>query len=441
MIPSLPAQASSTLLPAAEMALNPHPGDPDGLDFGALLDLGALSAPAQPAPALTGTESLAAPADLPGALPVGGKILPVDLPPAASPQTGAGPAPSMAIEHQPVFPPRIVTRIAADPESPVSEEPGAETEAGAEQTTRNDPPIQQPAPPLPKPVIVPLAVPVPGVPTRGQLRDHDGPEIASRSTMPSAHTALPFPARTAESRVQMEQPRRPALSVNVSKPDQVVPSPASAQALAPAPSVDKLAPVAQRQEAQFSLALPAARQSTIRSEPAQVPVAGTEAVQPQLAQPQYQPPAAPGAGSGLQTDAAPRPHDFAGLIDRLVAARDAVQPQAVSIAVQHADFGEISLRLRHDGEALSVSLASADPDFARIASTATPPVMQALAAEAPGQGNARPEQSATGNAGTGGSAAQSRGGSAERREDQPRQQPRTEHRAPERGNPRGGIFA
>ncbi|HEX4848654.1 MAG TPA: hypothetical protein VFV30_10960, partial [Novosphingobium sp.] len=345
MIPPLPAQTSSTLLPATEMVFNPHPGDPEGLDFGALLDLGAQSAPTQPAPALPGAESLAAPADLPGALPVGGKILPVELPPTASPQAGADPAPSMAIEHQPVFLPRIVARTAADPESPVREEPAAKAESGAEQTTRNDPPIQQPLPPTPQPVIVALAAPVPAVPTSGQLRDRDGPDIASRPTVSSAHTTSPFPARTAEPRVQMEQPRPPALSVTASKPDPVVPSPASPQALAPPASADKLAPVAQRQETQFSLALPAARQSTARTDPAQVPVAGTEAAQPQLALPQYQPPATPaasGARPSLQTDAAPRPHDFAGLIDRLVAARDAVQPQAVSIAVQHADFGEIS---------------------------------------------------------------------------------------------------
>jgi len=39
--------------------------------------------------------------------------------------------------------------------------------------------------------------------------------------------------------------------------------------------------------------------------------------------------------------------------------------------VQHADFGQVSLNFRHDPDGLSVSAASADPDFARAVQAAT----------------------------------------------------------------------
>ncbi|HEY6868368.1 MAG TPA: hypothetical protein VI199_01310, partial [Novosphingobium sp.] len=70
-----------------------------------------------------------------------------------------------------------------------------------------------------------------------------------------------------------------------------------------------------------------------------------------------------------------RPHDFAGLVDRLVAARDAAQtglPQTVHVSVNNADFGQISLNFSHDRNGLAVSVASADPEFARAVQAAIP---------------------------------------------------------------------
>lgn len=68
------------------------------------------------------------------------------------------------------------------------------------------------------------------------------------------------------------------------------------------------------------------------------------------------------------------PHDFAQLIDRLVAARESTQPQAATLALAHAEFGQVELRFANDGGGLSVALASADPDFARAVQAAVPPV-------------------------------------------------------------------
>ncbi|MDE2619245.1 MAG: hypothetical protein KGL54_03685, partial [Sphingomonadales bacterium] len=72
---------------------------------------------------------------------------------------------------------------------------------------------------------------------------------------------------------------------------------------------------------------------------------------------------------------ATRPHDFAALMDRLITARDAAQtglPQSVHVALDHADFGPISLSFQHDQGGLAVSVASPDPDFARAVQAAIP---------------------------------------------------------------------
>ena len=73
---------------------------------------------------------------------------------------------------------------------------------------------------------------------------------------------------------------------------------------------------------------------------------------------------------------APAAHDFAALIDRLVEARQAAQAgmsgQTVLAAVNHAEFGQLSLQFRQDAAGLSVTLASSDPDLARAVQAAAP---------------------------------------------------------------------
>lgn len=85
-------------------------------------------------------------------------------------------------------------------------------------------------------------------------------------------------------------------------------------------------------------------------------------------------------------------HDFATLVDRLVEARDAAltvqTPQSVAAAVTHSEFGEVSIRFEHRGDALSVSLASADPDFTRAVQAATP----AAQANTAGDNGAQPQR-------------------------------------------------
>ena len=77
--------------------------------------------------------------------------------------------------------------------------------------------------------------------------------------------------------------------------------------------------------------------------------------------------------------------DFATLVDTIAQAREHAAPQTasapVSVSLAHADFGPVALRFRHDGDALAVTMASADPGFAPAVSAAS----QADAGARPGQ--------------------------------------------------------
>lgn len=131
-------------------------------------------------------------------------------------------------------------------------------------------------------------------------------------------------------------------------------------------------------------------------------------------------------------------HDFAQMIDRLVAARENTQPHAATLALAHADFGQVELRFNSDTNGLSVSLASADPDFARAVQAAVPPVQSSSDSAAAqgrqqGQSGSQPESSA---------GQQQHGQQAGRREPNGRfveANPRP--RSAEGGERDGGIFA
>ena len=143
-----------------------------------------------------------------------------------------------------------------------------------------------------------------------------------------------------------------------------------------------------------------------------------------------------------------RPLDFTALVDRLMAAREAVRSPGALLTVAHAEFGPVELRFRHDARGLAVSLTSADPDFARIAAAATPPQVQLSTTQfgpaEPSQPGARGDgQLSSGQSATSGFAnSNSRGQQSERRGDtmpQSNPHPReTSHGAAVR---RSGIFA
>jgi hypothetical protein len=137
-------------------------------------------------------------------------------------------------------------------------------------------------------------------------------------------------------------------------------------------------------------------------------------------------------------EAAQRPQDFAQLIDRLVAAREAAAPQAASLSLAHAEFGRIDLTFASDAEGLSVNLSSPDPDFARAVQAAALP--SASSGEAGPGGNRQSGQGATPQDGFG---AQPQGQSSERRDGRPADRPHDPHTLPrpDRGTRETGIFA
>lgn len=106
--------------------------------------------------------------------------------------------------------------------------------------------------------------------------------------------------------------------------------------------------------------------------------------------------AIPAGATGPAPAATPsRTPDFAALIDRLVEARAAAQatlePHTVNAAIQHADFGEVSLQFRHDTAGLSVVMASADPDLAKALQVAAP-TGGSFAGQSGNSGDANPPQ-------------------------------------------------
>ena len=141
-------------------------------------------------------------------------------------------------------------------------------------------------------------------------------------------------------------------------------------------------------------------------------------------------------------DPALRPHDFTQLVDRLVAARELVQPQGFQLAVRHGEFGPVQLRFQREGDSLNVTMASADPDFARVVSAAPAPVLPALPVETPAQSGPRSDSQAQTAASNGGSA-HNRGASSERREDRHGHADNPAHarQGEGRGSRRSGIFA
>ena len=166
-------------------------------------------------------------------------------------------------------------------------------------------------------------------------------------------------------------------------------------------------------------------------------------------------PPAPSAGLSAATSPAispaPSPQapvDFARLIDRLVEAREAMRsvqaPANVEAAIAHAEFGQVSMRFEQSGGALSVSLASPDPEFAHAVQAATPAVQQGTTPDSSGgaQRHDAPGQQGAG-AAPGQSHSQQRGQPAAPRNGEPGQQPaaRSQPRAEAPAPRRGGIFA
>ena len=375
---ALPAQ----IAPPAPSAVVAAGANPAGmLDFASLLGASSPEAPAPvAAPGTPGAERAALQVSAVPAAP-DGKILPpplAGLAGLAGLAVPTGTEPGDGAPHPAAAPPvpalvafRLPLPALAEPRAPRPEAkaaaPGADTDDATDDETAMAPeaapvPI---AAPLPASARTDLAAPPPLPPlVEAQLR---GQPLVRADLPPAPASAEPPPsaARTEASEVRVVPlaalrpdlaPDAGAFSLAVGEAQAAKPGTVHlrlAEAAAPAPSGSDLASSGMAMASPLSADAPA----------------------PALA------PAAPPGNA---------PHDFATLVDRLIEARDAARPQGVSLALDHADFGKVSLHFRHDEAGLSVSASSPDPAFARAVEAAIPAAAASTGADAsPGQnGNA-----------------------------------------------------
>lgn len=485
-----------SLLPVAADPAKVQPGEgPEGADFGALLaDLGSSGAPL-PTPSVQMPFGAPLSADLAQAdapaspLPATGKILPGELPgalpgeveaPALQPGTVKSVTLALAMPEdqsvsqqpeiaRPVAPAPVVLlphalaaigRRAApaalhEPETSAEVAPEEDRQAYSSQEVPVPPVFQTLAQsPLLQPAKVdPATETQPSTPTlRSEPRSAPTGQAVAALTQGPDQKPLPevlvadSAARAAFAAVAPALvPRRTAVRVTIE------PAPLASIAAPEAPLAPALAPIqhgipapVRPLEAQATVAAVEAKSAA--SDPAPSP--RTEALLPDgqpapalaiFDAPQQQSPAA-------QASPAIEPRDFTALLDRLVAAREAMRGEQtrVSLALPHAEFGQVRLDFRHDERGLSVSLASPDPAFARAASTALPLAQAAAPADAGTRQSSEGQprgQADTQSFGQG--AAQSRGGNQGGQNDrQTRSQTFVQPRAQPAAAPdRSGIFA
>ena len=359
--PAAPSSASPALTVAVTVA--GQPGESvEPADFAALLNIQTLTAgPTEDAPVAQPGLLVAATAALP--VPANGKILPVGLPVALPSEAPAAQAQPVDQDPAAAPPAALPSAIATLPTALLKARPAGPAAQAApadapQQTMSED--AAEPADPA-----IAVTEPLATLP------------VIALVSQPASPGEPASPAETALSR----EPGRPTQAPIAASPQPAMSQPAVTQPAVSAAG-QQTPPPSTPQLTALPEAAPAEREAAVQQvrmiEPAAAqPVAASETV---LAAPPVIRDAAPAAITAT-TAAAERPHDFTALVDRLVAAREAMQPQNVTMAVRHAEFGAVQLRFQQDASGLSVAMASADPDFARAVSAAVPPVQAASASD------------------------------------------------------------
>ena len=475
MIQSVIQTMTATLAAPGDALLQVGNEMVEGPDFGALLALSATSAASGELPMQARTAvSAPTPAALP-ALPVAaptGNILPLAWPvnaaAAAAPASLLTSPADAAIPDQPGSPAAAKIKPGLAPgggdlappvrpaettkrSTPVQHAQQRKTEEVSVAAEQNAVPTDQQTPPAEAVAVPELAtlaattLPAAIVPAPVQMPVDPLEPAPADPAIPRANSAKPLP----EPKLTVAQPQPAAQAIAHASPQAAflrtlatpVPQPEQpAETQPPAPRAPALLRV--------EIALP--EQAVLTAKPAgkiAVPLRSYANSAAEL--PVSAIPAATGAPLPQTTLAAPaftaspRQLDFAALVDRLVAAREAVQPPGALLTVAHAEFGPVELRFRHDERGLAVSLASADPDFARVAAAAPPPqlpssIAQSGAAE-PGQAGGRGDSQAATN---GSASSNPRGQQSDRRGDTAPQSNRHQRSAADdAAAPRSGIFA
>lgn len=376
------------------------------------------------------------------------------LPPETAPETDAPPSalsPTALVQR--AAPPRGLAKKVEPAEPIAAEEPDPIT---ADESDHSEPA------PLPAPAIALLTLPAPALAAltaHAPRQPGQSEHAAILRTLPALPAPGPDPSaepaaapQTALAALAPRVQRRSAPAVPLGETAAPMAKTAASPVAAPADAPPAPAPLRQvRVEVVPTESLPrTARAEVTRLIRLPSALSGDQS---EAAAPAMLPLAAPPAALQSLLAAAPatpptRPQDFAALIDRLSAAREAAAPQSVTVSLPHAEFGRVQLHFRHEDGALAVSLASADPDFARIAAQAAPPVI-ALAEARSADAAAQPPGSQQSSARSDGQSAQSAAGGQQRGHGHDRRgegqhhsggQPRARASA-ERHAGRSGIFA
>jgi len=302
-----------------------------------------------------------------------------DLVPPAQPDLTAIPASAIVLPVQPVGTPVSVGEArSASSKQPAHDPIRMEARPAAGRTS-----VAAPAEPIPSaPVAARLAsagervkmVSMPSAPYQAPA-SAIAPTMAQpavvtpKSSMPILAASVQVAARVAISAKVAERgmsaaPYRPADPVIADEPQPASPAPLSApvtrQATVPS------GPAAQAAEPLPELPISAAAAVTAEQAVDDVTTAALPAPVPLVVTAETPAPS-PSPLSAPEADLRPAisaPHDFAGLVERLVEARDAVVPPAVRTALHHSEFGRVALAFNTDQGALSVQMASPDPAFA-----------------------------------------------------------------------------
>jgi hypothetical protein len=200
-------------------------------------------------------------------------------------------------------------------------------------------------------------------PVRSEIAAQASVPVAPRPTLLTPSVVMPIAAATV-----VPLAAKPASSPDANAAP--IARPAAAKSAEPAETAKPVAPANARAHANdFSAAIDTAK-----------PIAAE--LQPALALRDAQPSPQVNTAAPSAPVAAQGGHDFAALVDRLVEARDAAMPQSIRAAIHHAEFGQVALNFNADDARLTVSMTSADPEFA-------PAVQAAAAMQANTQANSQ----------------------------------------------------
>ena len=310
-------------------------------------------------------------------------------------------------------------------------------------------PTPQPQAPLPAVVATPAS--------ESPAKSNDNTAAKPAGERPDAKPPFALPAQAA-ARAVLVHDAHPAKADHPPKPAPLLPEQAAAQAtfalavrgnpLRPGRLSEAAAAMALPSEAETISALPLTPlrplKDVLSARALPTDIQSPLGANPVADQPQSAPQTAV-QGQSAAPASAPARHDFAAMIDRLFEARDMAGAQPVAMTLRHDDFGAVSLNFRSSDNGLTVTMASADPDFARAVNAAGAPASASSQSDLSRQQGGEPAPSRQ--HGTGASsedaAGQSRAVSREDERDRSRQQ--RGQPSPQSGAPRrqdsSGIFA